>query len=505
MKQFFMLFALLLVSVSLMAAENVDLRSSQDILDQMQQVTKERMMSTEMALQSVLQLDESTTLELVRQINDSQTRNTYYRYQMLYKNIPIWGEQVVFAQDEQGQALRFHGTAVRGIEQDVADVTPAFSAEEALEFVKATSNCEKHSNLVYELETSELVIFVHEGVAKLAYHVTFFSDLPEGGLPYRPVVLLDAKTQEVLFQYNNLHHELVATGPGGNTKTGLYNYGVDYGKLDVKYNGTTSTMENANVKTIDLKNGSYGSTPFSFSGTHNTHKEVNGAFSPLNDAHYFGNVVFNMYKEWYNTAPLTFKLVMRVHYSKNYENAFWNGSSMTFGDGKDRFFPLVCLDVAAHEVSHGFTSQNSGLIYSNQSGGINEAFSDIAGEAAEYYMTGTNDWQIGAHIFKSTGALRYMDDPTKDGKSIGSANDFTSGMNVHYSSGVYNKAFYVLAHRPGWNTKKAFDVFVKANQVYWTGSTNFVSGAKGVVDAAKDYGYNTADVVAAFAAVDVNI
>ena len=156
-------------------------------------------------------------------------------------------------------------------------------------------------------------------------------------------------------------------------------------------------------------------------------------------------------------------------------------------------------------MSHGFTSQNSGLIYNNQSGGINEAFSDIAGEAAEYYMTGTNDLQIGAHIFKSTGALRYMDDPTKDGKSIGSANDFTSGMNVHYSSGVYNKAFYVLAHRPGWNTKKAFDVFVKANQVYWTGSTNFVSGAKGVVDAAKDYGYNTADVVAAFAAVDVNI
>jgi hypothetical protein len=89
---------------------------------------------------------------------------------------------------------------------------------------------------------------------------------------------------------------------------------------------------------------------------------------------------------------------MKVHYSTSYENAFWDGSAMTFGDGASTFYPLVSLDVASHEVSHGFTSQNSNLTYSGQSGGINEAYSDIAGEAAEYYMKGTNDFLVGGHL-----------------------------------------------------------------------------------------------------------
>ncbi len=91
---------------------------------------------------------------------------------------------------------------------------------------------------------------------------------------------------------------------------------------------------------------------------------------------------------------------MRVHYGRGYENAFWDGRQMTFGDGKNYFYPLVSLDVVSHEVSHGFTEQNSGLIYANQSGGINESFSDIAGEAAEFYNSGKNDWLVGETIFK---------------------------------------------------------------------------------------------------------
>ena len=127
-----------------------------------------------------------------------------------------------------------------------------------------------------------------------------------------------------------------------------------------------------------------------------------------------------MYSGWYNTAPISQKLRMRVHYSNNYENAFWDGSQMTFGDGASTFYPLVSLDVSSHEVSHGFTEQNSGLRYAGQSGGINEAFSDMAGEAAEYFMKGSNDWLVGADIFKQAeGSLRYMEDPTRDGRSIG--------------------------------------------------------------------------------------
>src|SRR3546814_18437778 len=84
----------------------------------------------------------------------------------------------------------------------------------------------------------------------------------------------------------------------------------------------------------------------------------------------------------------------------------------------------ICLDVLAHEVSHGYTEQNSNLEYSLQPGGINEAFSDMAGEAAEFFFKGENDFLIGGEILKAPGeALRYMADPTLDGISIGRATD----------------------------------------------------------------------------------
>jgi len=247
-----------------------------------------------------------------------------------------------------------------------------------------------------------------------------------------------------------------------------------------------------------------GGTVFSFDCPYNDFTYTNGAYSPLNDAHFFGGVIFDMYSDWYGTSPITQKLRMRVHYSNNYENAFWDGSQMTFGDGANTFYPLVSLDVSAHEVSHGFTEQNSGLIYSDQSGGINEAFSDIAGEAAEYYSRGSNDFLVGAEIFKSTGSLRYMDNPPADGISIDNAYNYYPGLDVHYSSGVFNKAFYLLASTSGWNTRTAFDAFVLANQAYWAANATFDSAACGVAGAAEDLGYVVEDVYAAFSEVGVS-
>jgi pseudolysin/vibriolysin len=78
------------------------------------------------------------------------------------------------------------------------------------------------------------------------------------------------------------------------------------------------------------------------------------------------------------------------------------------------------------------------------------------------------------------------------------------GLDVHYSSGVYNKAFYLLATKPEWNTKKAFDVFVLANRAYWTPNVKFNAGACGVEKAANDLSYNVADVTDAFLQVGVS-
>lgn len=412
------------------------------------------------------------------------------RFEQTWQGVPVWGSALVAEQGASG-IERVSGQQLVGIEQDVASPQPAFNAATAAQKARGQQQGRNEKVRLFVMQDES-------GQARLVYQVSYLVEGSE--TPSRPFVIIDAQTGAELKRWEGINHQ-DATGPGGNLKTGKYFYGSDYGPLQVDAN---CRMSSTNVDTINMNHATTGGTVHQFTCPENTVKEINGAYSPLNDAHYFGNVVFNMYRDWYNTAPLSFKLKMRVHYSKNYENAFWDGSQMTFGDGATTFYPLVSLDVAAHEVSHGFTEQNSGLVYSGQSGGINEAFSDMAGEAAENFMKGSNDWLVGAQIFKGNGSLRYFEDPTRDGKSIGHASDYTDGLNVHYSSGVYNKAFYLLANSSGWNTRKAFEVFVLANRLYWGANTNYDSGACGVTKAATDLGYSLTDVAAAFQAVGVN-
>ena len=424
---------------------------------------------------------------------------TKVRFQQAYKGVPIFGYSLAATETPMGLLTDVKGKFINLEEHDIS-VQPGFSADNALRL--ALKNDRASKARIYN-EENQLFIYMKKDEPVLVHRVSYVVPGVKGGEPSRPVYFIDAQTGETLYSYENLQHASIGTGPGGNDKTNQYEYGTDYGFLDVAQSGNTCTMNNANVKTVNLNHGTSGSTAYSYTCPRNTHKAINGAYSPLNDAHFFGGVVFDMFSDYVGSAPLTFQLTMRVHYSSNYENAFWDGSAMTFGDGQNTFYPLVSLDVSAHEVSHGFTEQNSGLIYSNMSGGMNEAFSDMSGEAAEFFMKGSNDWMVGGDIYKGSGALRYMNNPTQDGSSIDHADDFYSGLNVHYSSGVYNKAFYLLATTAGWDTKKAFQVMAKANQVYWTANSTFDEGACGVESAAEDLGHSKADVTAAFAAVGV--
>ncbi len=418
------------------------------------------------------------------------------RHQQFYQGVPVWGEGVVEHRDTRAGTSRYSGTMLNNINQDLATAQPSLTAAGALAQAKGAVNAVLTAN-----EQVKLYVRLNaRHQAQLFYLVSFLRE--DTKTPSRPHFMIDATTGAVLERWEGLAHR-DATGPGGNTKTGRYEYGTNYPALQVT---DSCQMSDGNVITVNL-NGSTGAsnTPFQFTCPRNEYKQINGAYSPLNDAHFFGGVIFNMYRDWFNLRPLTGTLYMRVHYGSNYENAFWDGAGMNFGDGGSTFYPLVSLDVSAHEVSHGFTEQNSGLTYSGQSGGMNEAFSDMAGEAAEYYRNGgSNDWLVGAQIFKASGALRYFDDPTRDGSSIGNAADYRSGMDVHYSSGVYNRAFYLLANKPGWNTRKAFEVMVDANRLYWTANSTFNQGACGVEKAATDRGYTMADVTAAFATVGVS-
>ncbi len=450
--------------------------------------------------EQALGLDADSRLFLLDRKTDLGVRN--HRYQQTFRGLPIFGEHVVVNEDESGNISTLFGQKVTGLASEIPAGKPRLSSNSALLIAKSAGLGNRVGFMRTSAEKSDLMIHIDDnGRARKAYVVSYFADTRNGGAAMRPTVIIDANTGRVLQKFENLQHALVGTGPGGNAKTGQYEYGTNFGFMDVTQSGTTCTMNNASVKTVNLNHGTSGTTAFSYTCPRNTVKTINGAYSPLNDAHYFGNVIFNMYNAYIGKPPLTFQLVMKVHYSNSYENAFWDGSSMTFGDGASTFYPLVSLDVASHEVSHGFTSQNSNLTYSGQSGGINEAYSDIAGEAAEYYMKGTNDFLVGAQIFKAAGALRYMANPPQDGRSIGHTSNYTAGMDVHYSSGVYNKAFYLLATKPGWNTQKAFQVFARANDLYWTASTDFNQGVCGVQTAATNLGYTVADVTSAFTTV----
>lgn len=183
-------------------------------------------------------------------------------------------------------------------------------------------------------------------------------------------------------------------------KTGQYFFGNDHAALSAQQSGSTCTMQNADIATCNMSQRRTGGSLWTFTYPTSGGDGINGTHSPTNDAHPFGGGVHDRYDNWFGAPPLAFQLRMNVHYSRNYENAFWNGSSMNFGDGASYFFPLVSLDVTSHEISHGLTEQHSNLAYSGQSSGMNEAFSDMAGEAAEYYDRGSNDWLVGAEIIK---------------------------------------------------------------------------------------------------------
>jgi Zn-dependent metalloprotease len=136
-----------------------------------------------------------------------------------------------------------------------------------------------------------------------------------------------------------------------------------------------------------------------------------------------------------------------VHVQRNWANAMWHNGAMYFGDGDQTFKPLVSLDIVAHEMTHGVTQATAGLAYSGESGGLNEATSDIFGTMAEHF--GNNpadlpDYTLGET--SSNGApVRFMYKPSLDGKSPDCYSAAVAGMNPHQASAIGNRFFFLLA------------------------------------------------------------
>ena len=128
---------------------------------------------------------------------------------------------------------------------------------------------------------------------------------------------------------------------------------------------------------------------------------------------------------------------------------------MTYGDGNTQFRPLVELDVAGHEMSHGLTSATANLDYVGDSGGLNESTSDVMGTMVEFGANNSKDpgdYVLGEKIVKGGGVLRRMDNPFSDGHSPNCWSSSLGSRDPHYSSGVGNHLFYLLSEGTGTKT-----------------------------------------------------
>ncbi|RUR08574.1 zinc metalloprotease ProA [Legionella sp. km772] len=479
------------------------------------------------------------SLKFVSQHTDKKQMN-HLRMQQQYAGFPVFGGYAIFHSKKGVQllagsasAIKMNGTVYECLQAELGQPAPSFvkNASSALQQFKAKYEGKR----VSDEQVTPMVFIDAEHHAHWAYKVSVFVS-HDDKIPERPTAIIDAQNNQVFVQWNDVKTAVAkdaakATGFGGNQKVGEYQFGKELPLLDITRDSSSETcfMENTDVKVVDmLHKYSSRNKAMEFACKTDPNKSVdayftgysadgydkdNGAFSPTNDALYAGYVIKHMYHDWYGVEALTqsdgrpMQLVMRVHYGNGYENAYWDGKQMTFGDGDTMMYPLVSLGVGGHEVSHGFTEQHSGLEYFGQSGGMNEAFSDMAAQAAEFYSVGKVSWQIGPEIMKEDSgydALRYMDKPSRDGSSIDAADEYYGGIDVHYSSGVYNHLFYILANQPNWGVRKAFDVMVKANMDYWTPYSTFIEGGCGVISAAKDLGYSIEDVKKSLSDVAIN-
>ena len=435
-----------------------------------------------------------------------------------YEGLPVFGQSVVVESDDGEPTGEIVGHLIEGIEEDIPNVDPQLSEDEILDLAVESWGDELEDILDGTVKTS-LEIYVEDDansldvIPILAYELSYIT-VEEGRLS-RPTFIIDANTGETILSWEGMTSRTPQLGGkgyydfhavGGNVKIGKLHYGTDLPALRVWMDEGMCYLHNDKVTVIDGSSYDYGNynDSFSFPCEQGFNDSINGGYSPLADGFFFGSIAYDVFYEWLGVPPLTHKVVMVVHYGYKEDNAYWTGEVTVFGDGYSIFYPLIIVDVAAHEMAHGFTAQNSGLIYNGMPGGMNEAFSDIAGGAAEAYMK-ESDWQIGESVFKAANeALRYFDDPTLDGHSLGHMDDYCKHVDVHFNSGLYNRAWYLLTTTPGWNIRMSFQVMATANQLYWTPDSTFNDGACGVMQAARDLGYNDADVEAAFNGVGIN-
>ena len=382
--------------------------------------------------------------------------------------------------------------------------------------------------------TAEQVVFAGKGAPALAYEV-ILDGVKADGTPSEMHAFVDASSGALLDSWDGIE-TASAAGTGKSFFSGTVALTTDL--VNGVYNLRDPSRGNQYTITMGNKQGGSGVMM-----TDADNVWGNGALTDAAtigvDAQYGTAVTWDYYKAIHGRTGIANDgkgAYNRVHYGRNYNNAYWSDSCfcMTYGDGDGTTYnPFDSLDVAGHEMTHGVTSRSANLTYSGESGGLNEATSDIFGTMVEYYAGNANDagdYKIGEKLYKSnpgeTKALRYMYQPNLDGNRSPNCYSSTLGsLDVHYSSGVANHFFYLLAEGSapangpasptcngssvtGIGRDAAAKIWYRALTVYMTSSTNYAGARQASVNAANDlYGAGSAQanaVAAAWSAVSVN-
>ncbi|MCM1971255.1 MULTISPECIES: M4 family metallopeptidase [unclassified Streptomyces] len=384
---------------------------------------------------------------VVRDVVKDADGTTHTTYERTYDGIPVLGgDLTVHAKGGVTKSVTKATDAEIKVADTNATVTPASAEGLAVSSANAEGSKDAKAS-----KAARKVIWAASGVPVLAFE-TVVGGIQHDGTPSELHVVTNAKTGAKITQW-----QAIETGVG-NT---MYSGQVTLGTSASGSNFTLTDAGRGNHKTYDLNGGTGSGTGTLFTGPDDTwgnglpsNRETAGA-----DAHYGAQLTWDYYKNVHGrnglrndgVAPYT-----RVHYGNAYVNAFWSDSCfcMTYGDGTGNAKPLTSIDVAAHEMTHGLTSVTGNMTYSGESGGLNEATSDIMAAAVEFNANNANDvgdYLVGEKIdIRGNGTpLRYMDKPSKDGSSKDAWYSGIGSIDVHYSSGPANHWYYLASEGSG--------------------------------------------------------
>jgi len=368
---------------------------------------------------AALYLDTNDELALSSTYDD-QLGYRHYRYQQTYKGIPVEGA-IYLMHEKNNRVQHANGKLVHQLN---LSTTPSINEAEALEAALAHVNAmlyawndSAHEHSIKQLErnndatfypSAELVILDPEFKQKAINHrLAYKFDVYAVEPLTRQLVYVDAVNGKILKTLEKIHNCTDVPASGTTNYSGNRNFTACQDSTHILKNSVSGGMQVFNANNL------YDNPEIPFTDSDNFFE-----VDPIaNEVHWATEKTYEYFLNTHDRNSLddeSMPLLSWVHFGPGYNNAFWNGRWMTYGDGDGyRFSSLTSPDVVAHEMTHGVTDFSADLIYSYESGALNESFSDIFGEVAENYMLGNNDWLMGADFTVKPGktSLRNMSNP----------------------------------------------------------------------------------------------